>query len=636
MFPYSGLMEELPLGEGMVGAEEQEGMAGQEVIQEREEQIDEATAERMYEAVSVLKKIPTSLAWRFMHFKESTSRKGADQSRVYCKLCDGQKKQIGIPYSGSTSNLVNHLKSNHSQEYFEVEKGIEKKKETDKNANSIKNHFEAKEIPKWSKSSFKWKEMTMMISKWVAKDSRPVSIVEDEGFIRLMAMARPEYVVPVHNTISNYIENLYKEEKARVKQELGEIEYVAKTTDGGSSSNCSSFQETGVHGITEDFHLKYFTLEVKEVKEAHTAINYRKNTDRVEEEFEVKDKVVMTTSDNENKMRLAFKDHERNGCLSHILHSSVKEGIAKQPEVEAAVLKQRRIITKQNKSFVVKYGLQEAQKKAGIKQRPLIQDVPTRWGSTRVSTGSILDHEDDKDPEEGALVASAVFGNELRGFKNAQAINTALRKHKFKNKEKLQDYLLTRADMLRIKNINAFLTAFDIYSTTLGGNKFVTGSIVMPVLKSIQLHLAPDEEEPHYIAQMKATIKKDFGERTMKNLNAAYLLKATALDPRFKKLKVVDDKAEREKIYDCLREEAKENLDNIEGKGSEPAPVEKKRKIGLDWEESDSEEEAEEDVIKREIDSYRAEPELSREEEDILKWWRGRRTLYPNLARLAR
>ena len=37
-----------------------------------------------------------------------------------------------------------------------------------------------------------------------------------------------------------------------------------------------------------------------------------------------------------------------------------------------------------------------------------------------------------------------------------------------------------------------------------------------------------------------------------------------------------------------------------------------------------------------EIDSYWAEPEVSREEEDILKWWRGRRTLYPNLARLAR
>ena len=60
------------------------------------------------------------------------------------------------------------------------------------------------------------------------------------------------------------------------------------------------------------------------------------------------------------------------------------------------------------------------------------------------------------------------------------------------------------------------------------------------------------------------------------------------------------------------------------------------RRLGLDWEESDSEEEAEEDVIKQEIDSYRAEPEVTREEEDILKWWRGRRTLCSNLAQFAR
>ena len=112
----------------------------------------------------------------------------------------------------------------------------------------------------------------------------------------------------------------------------------------------------------------------------------------------------------------------------------------------------------------------------------------------------------------------------------------------------------------------------------------------------------------------------------MKNLNADYLLKATALEPRFKKLKVVDDKDARDKIYNYLSEEAKENQTEDE----------KKRKLGLDWEESDSEEEADEDVIKREITAYRAELEVSREEEDILKWWRSNKNIYPNLARLAR
>ena len=121
----------------------------------------------------------------------------------------------------------------------------------------------------------------------------------------------------------------------------------------------------------------------------------------------------------------------------HILHSTVKEGITKEDVVNKLVLKQRKIVTKHNKSYVVKYGLQKAQEKLGIKQRPLIQDVVNRWGSTRVSTESILDLKDD----QKELPVSAVFGHELEGFMNARAINEALKMHRFKEKEKekLQD-----------------------------------------------------------------------------------------------------------------------------------------------------------------------------------------------------
>ena len=56
---------------------------------------------------------------------------------------------------------------------------------------------------------------------------------------------------------------------------------------------------------------------------------------------------------------------------------------------------------------------------------------------------------------------------------------------KFTKKQKLKDYLLTRDDMRRMKNIHALLTQLDIFTTTLGGSKFVTISIVLPVIKSI-------------------------------------------------------------------------------------------------------------------------------------------------------
>jgi hypothetical protein len=365
---------------------------------------------------------------------------------------------------------------------------------------------------------------------------------------------------------------------------------------------------------------------------------YRKNTDKVLEEFDVKEKVVLTTTDNENKMRAAYKDDERNGCLQHIIHSSLSSGLTKEKSINSIVLKQRRIIAKHNKSYVVKYGLEEAQKQLGIKRKQLTQDVVNRWGSTRASTSSILDDEKDKKD----VPASAVFGEELEGFMNAKAINMALRKHKFKKKEKLKEYLLTNTDMKKILHLNSFLKTFDLYSTTLGGNKFVTSSIVMPMMKSIKKHLSSCDDDPFYIISMKLIVLDDFKDRTQLNLNFDFLMRATALDPRFLKLKFLTDKTARDRVFERLGDEAREYLDRAEDveKVRLIEPLVKKRKMGLDWSESDSGESEEEDevldVIKQEIKSYRAETEISREEEDILSWWRDRKAKYPNLARLAR
>ena len=63
-----------------------------------------------------------------------------------------------------------------------------------------------------------------------------------------------------------------------------------------------------------------------------------------------------------------------------------------------------------------------------------------------------------------------------------EAINAAQRKIKYRGEQKLTQYLLTEEDMTRISTVNRFLTKLDIFSTTLGGDQYVTSSVLLPVI----------------------------------------------------------------------------------------------------------------------------------------------------------
>ena len=570
-----------------------------------------------YEASKVIKD-GKSIVWKFYCFK-GTKESGAKKDKVFCNPCKDKGQEKSLNYNNSTSSLHEHLKRMHKKE---LDEAIAEGPGTPKQA-SVDSYFKPKsQIQKWPKESSIWKSATIALTKFVIKDGRPTHLIECEGFKEFVKEICPEYEVPSGYTITKIMEKMYEDEKEKLKTELKEQEFVAVTSDGGSSSNSASYQDTNVHYITENFELKSKILSVKENKETHTADNYRKNTDEVLEEFNIEEKVVKTVTDNENKMKAAFNKEERNGCVSHIMHKSYEAGV-KVKVVHDTIKKIRKIGRKHNKSYKMKYGLERAQIKRGIKVKPIKQDVENRWGSTREATASYLDEDRDTDDKE---TLSNTFADE---FKNCEAINEALRGLSWrksrnkgkKGKEKLEEYLLTRGDMMRIRNLNKFLTKLDIFSTTLGGNKFVTSSIVMPVVKTMVKLLKVDEEDPTYISQMKEIMIEDFRKRCDDNLDIKFLCKTSALDPRFKNLKVFDDKEVRNIVFEELEAEAKAAADS--GKddvGPDKEGENKKQKFELDFDQSDDEDTAR-DEVKQEVEAYRQEPAPS-QEEDVLACWR--------------
>ena len=150
------------------------------------------------------------------------------------------------------------------------------------------------------------------------------------------------------------------------------------------------------------------------------------------------------------------------------------------------------------------------------------------------------------------------------------------------------------------------------------------------------------DEDPWYIAEMKEKLLQDFTERTAMNLNFEVLQKCTALDPRFKNLKVVD-KRFRNKIFDDLESEMQRMRINDENvAAADKSCVErlsKKPKVELNFSESESEDDDVGDqmcdVVKKEIKDYRNEPLLARDEE-VLPYWAKNKEKFPHLARIAK
>ena len=77
--------------------------------------------------------------------------------------------------------------------------------------------------------------------------------------------------------------------------------------------------------------------------------------------------------------------------------------------------------------------------------------------------------------------------------------------------------------MACIKTVNKFLTKLDIFSTTLGGDMYVTSSVLTK--KMLQ-------EDSNDIARMEEVISENFSRRVAKNIDTDFFLLATALNPR--------------------------------------------------------------------------------------------------------
>ena len=202
-----------------------------------------------------------SPVWEFFKEPESVDKNGRSKATkvVPCKLCD----QV-LADGGGTTNLLNHLQSRHPEEYKRC-RSPESQKSSSKQT-SLSGIFKTCTAQHAASISDR-------IADFVAMDLRPLSVVEGQGFKRLLNFVEPNYTVPSRTHITTLCRRKYLSAKEQLLATLEAIPYVAVTSDIWTSRVTQAYITLTVHFITDSWKMDSMVLQTQEMPERHTGVN---------------------------------------------------------------------------------------------------------------------------------------------------------------------------------------------------------------------------------------------------------------------------------------------------------------------------------------------------------------------------
>ena len=204
-----------------------------------------------------------SKVWSFSGFTKDKKGQLMKEETI-CGLCG-----LRNTYRSSPSNLLQHLRSAHSEEFLA---GSTSGKSNPK----ISSFFPTKpgpQIQKYKKDHPKQKMLRSKLTQWIVTSNRPMLIVEDPMLIEAFEIADPKFQMPTSWTVRKDINDEFEKKKVETIEKLSKVEHLTCTNDAGSSFGAKSFIDVNVHYVTEDFRLKKKVLDVMEMKIAKTAEN---------------------------------------------------------------------------------------------------------------------------------------------------------------------------------------------------------------------------------------------------------------------------------------------------------------------------------------------------------------------------
>ena len=137
----------------------------------------------------------TAAIWKPFGFKKDCKGKLIKTDRAFCKVC-----RQSAAHGGSTTNVRNHLRALLSTLYYELllTPSTSKIPDTEKQE-TVEKYFS--QTDRLSSNSQRYMALTEAVVDFICRDIRPVNVGDGNGFLQLMHVAEPQYVVPCTDEI---------------------------------------------------------------------------------------------------------------------------------------------------------------------------------------------------------------------------------------------------------------------------------------------------------------------------------------------------------------------------------------------------------------------------------------------------
>ena len=344
---------------------------------------------------------------------------------------------------------------------------------------------------------------------------QPLSVVENEGFIKFTKQLDPRYQLPSRSTVTrSLLPNKYEKLKDAVKLELKQVKHVALTTDLWTSNQTLSYLTLTCHYINQEMQLCSKVLETVHVlQKDHTAPNLAEELKKIAQEWEITENICYIITDNAANIVAAVNllGWRHLPCFAHTLNLIVQDSLKAINGLPRLQQKCKDIVSYFHRSSKATEKLLslQSQSHTTTKVVKLKQDVETRWNSTYYMMERLL--------------------------KLQEAVTTAL------CLSGRNDLCLTNSEFDSMQQIVSVLGAFEKATREMSSESFISLSKIIPLVHLLQSSLGGTatlavNESRSPECRLKAELKRQL-KRRFSQLECNHILSAsTILDPRLKKI----------------------------------------------------------------------------------------------------